>query len=152
MFMITYRSCPAKLLLNMDIFNLREFSSNAALFECSVAKFNLRQPSWLNVKFKDNFLNLFDFTFVSFQALFTRCVSNKLASLLHIFYNILKFPVVPSLTKLFEIMVAATLGKNLEPSIANRSDDLGPSIPKRSDTLVFKKQKLQTTGILSVPF
>ena len=142
MFMITYRSCHAKLLLNMAIFNLTEFSSNTALFECSVAKCNLRLASWLKVKFKDNFLNLFDFTFVSFQALFTRCVSNKLTSLLHIFYNNLKHPVVPSLTKLFEILVAATLGKNLKPSIANRSDDLGPPTPKRSDTLVFKKQKL----------
>ena len=45
------------------------------------------------------------------------------SSLLHIFYNIQKYTIIPSFTKRFEIMVAATLGKNLGPPILKWSNN-----------------------------
>ena len=45
------------------------------------------------------------------------------SSLLHIFYNIQKYTIIPSFTKRFEIMVAAALGKNLRPRMSKQSND-----------------------------
>ena len=62
------------------------------------------------------------------------------SSLLHIFCNIQRYTFIPNFTKRFEIMVAATLGKNL-----------GPPMPKRSnDSNLQGNQELKTTCTLSM--
>ena len=62
------------------------------------------------------------------------------SSLLHIFYNIQKYTFTPSFRKRFEIMVAATLEKNLDPPM-----------PKRGkDSYLQENQELLTTCILSM--
>ena len=45
------------------------------------------------------------------------------SSLLHIFYYILQYTITPSLTKRFEMMVTATIGKNLGPPLSKQNDD-----------------------------
>ena len=78
-------------------------------------------------EFQIRFWNIFDFTLSFFQALFKRWVNNKLkldeSSLLHIFYYILQYTIIPSLTKCFEMMVTATLRKNLGSPIPKQNDD-----------------------------
>ena len=59
----------AKLLLKMPISNVREIRSNTVLPEFGLASFNIRQLPLPKVKFKDNFLNIFDFTIPLFKAL-----------------------------------------------------------------------------------
>ena len=59
---------------------------------------------------KDDFLTIFDFT-------------PRSSYLLHIFENIQKYTFIPNFIKCFEIMVAATLGKNLGPSMPKRGND-----------------------------
>ena len=76
---------------------------------------------------KRRFPNYFWFDPPVFQGLFTRWVNNKHmiyeSSLLHIFYNIQEYTFIPNFTKRFEIMMAATYGKNLNPPISKRSND-----------------------------
>ena len=43
--------------------------------------------------------------------------------ILHIFYNIQKYTIIPSFTIHFEVMVAATLWKGLRPPMPKRSND-----------------------------
>ena len=78
-------------------------------------------------EFKRRFLNIFEFTLSFFQALFKRWVNNKpklnYSSLLHIFYYILYYAIIPSLTKHFEIMLTAALRKNLGPPMPKQNDD-----------------------------
>ena len=58
---------------------------------------------------------------------------------LYFFYNIQKYTFIPSFTKCFQIMVAASLGENL-----------GLAMPKRSnDSYLQKNQELCTTCTLS---
>ena len=58
-----------KLLLKMIISNLKKTWTNTALFEFSLAKSDIRQRSWPKVKFKDNFITIFDFNLPFFKAL-----------------------------------------------------------------------------------
>ena len=94
----------------------RKISNNTAL--------SLAQQSWPKVnfclaesEFQRRLLNIFEFTLSFFQLLFKRWVNNKPkldeSSLLHIFYYILQYIIIPSLTKRFEMMMTATLRKNL---------------------------------------
>ena len=59
-----------KLLLKMPILNLEEISSNTVLFGFSLAKSDIRQLPWPKVKFKDDFLNILDFTLPFIQGPF----------------------------------------------------------------------------------
>ena len=64
------------------------------------------------------------------------------SSLLHIFYNIQKYTIIPSFTKRFEIVVAATLRKNL-----------GFPMPKRSNNSYLQENEehsLQCTHTLFI--
>ena len=58
-----------KLFLKMLISNLRETLNNTALFEFALAKPDVKQLPWPNVKFKDDFLNICDLTLQLFKAL-----------------------------------------------------------------------------------
>ena len=40
---------------------------------------------------------------------------------MYIFYNILKYTIIPSFTKRFEVIVVATFGKNLNFQCQNRA-------------------------------
>ena len=89
---------------------------------------------WLSKNFKEDFKefqrrfrNIYKFTLLLFQALFKRGIKNKTkideSSLLHIFYYILQYTIIPSLTKQFEVMVTATLRKNLGHPIPKQNND-----------------------------
>ena len=125
-----------KLLLKMIISNLKKTWTNMALFQSGLAKSDTRQLPWPKVKLKDDILTIFDFTF-PFLMPFHKMGNKQTqiiceSSLLHIFYNIRKYTFILNFIKRFEIMVAATLGKNL-----------GPPMPKRSnDSYLQKKQEL----------
>ena len=56
-------------LLKMPISNLREIWSNTALFEFGLAKSDIRQLPWPKMKFKDDFLNICDYTLPLLKAL-----------------------------------------------------------------------------------
>ena len=76
-------------------------------------------------QFQRRFWNTFDFTLSFFQALFKRWGNNKLKldqPSLFMFSTIL-YTIIPSLTKLFEMMVTATLMKNLRPPMPKQNDD-----------------------------
>ena len=67
-------------------------------------------------------------------------LNNIESSSLHIFYNIQKYNIIPSFTKHFEIIVAATLGKTM-----------GPPMPKLSNnTHLREKQEPYKTCTLSM--
>ena len=59
----------AKLLLKVPISNVRKIWSNAALFEFDLRKSYVRQLPWPKMKFKDDFLNICDFSLPLFKAL-----------------------------------------------------------------------------------
>ena len=52
----------SKLLLKMNISNLKKTRTNTALFEFGLAKSDIRQLLWPKVKLKDDFRIIFDFT------------------------------------------------------------------------------------------
>ena len=87
-------------------------------------EFSLAKPG--ESGFQRRFLNIFEFAFLFFQALFKRRVNNKSmldeSSLLHIFYYIL-YTIIPSLTRRFEMMVTATLKKNFGHPMLKQKDD-----------------------------
>ena len=58
-----------KRLLKVTIPNLKKTWTNMALFESGLAKSYIRQLPWRKVKFKGNFLSIFDFTLPLFKAL-----------------------------------------------------------------------------------
>ena len=76
---------------------------------------------------KDHFPTIFDFTFLFFKVLSQDGEITNLynieSSLLHIFYNIQKYTFIPIFTRRFEIIVAATLGKNLVPPMPKRCNE-----------------------------
>ena len=110
----------------MTISNLGKFE---AIRHCSsLAQSDLRQSSRPKVKYKEDFLNIFHFTLPFFQAPFKRWINNKLKVilvrfLLQIFYHILQYFIIPSLTTRFDIIVGAALRKNLRFSMPKQSDD-----------------------------
>ena len=53
----------------MTISNLKKTWTNTALFEFGLAKSDIRQLPWPKVKFKDDFLTIFDLTLPFFAAL-----------------------------------------------------------------------------------
>ena len=59
----------AKFLLKMPVLNLRKIWSSTALFKVGLANSDIRQLPRPKVKFKDDFLNMFDFTLPLFKAL-----------------------------------------------------------------------------------
>ena len=105
----------------MTISNLKKTWTSTALFEFGLAKFDIRQPAWPKVKFKVDFLLLISRVL---QGPFTRYFNNmRVIFTSHIFYNIEKYTIIPSFTKRFEIMMAATLGKTLGTPMPKRSND-----------------------------
>ena len=91
--------------------------------------------AWPKMKFKKDFLNIFYFAFLFFQALFKIWISNKFKIILVILISdFLSYSIVSHYTqfiyyythKIFEVMVGATLMKNL-----------GSPVPKQSG--VFRK-------------
>ena len=84
------------------------------------------------------FENIFDLTLSFLQASFKRWVNNKQmfyeSPLLRIFYYIWWYTIISILIKRFEVMLTATLGKNLGPSMPEQSDD--SCLQEKQDTLV----------------
>ena len=113
-------------LLNMNLIsNLGKFRAIQLWVWPSKVSFTTVVPT--EKEFQRRFQNIFDFTLLFFQALLKRRKNNKLkldeSSLLRVFYYILQYTIIPSLTERFEIMVIATLRKNLRPTILKQNHD-----------------------------
>ena len=68
---------------------------------------------------KDDFLTIFDFTLPFFKTLLQ---DGQIINLNNIRVVFQKYTFIPSFTKRVDIMVAATLGKNLDPPMPKRSN------------------------------
>ena len=74
-----------KIVIKYECLQSWEMSSYVSLIEFDFAKSNLRLSPWPKVKFKKDLLNIFHFTLSFFQALFKRCINDKLKVTLVIF-------------------------------------------------------------------
>ena len=123
-----------------------EISRNTFLLDIGLARSDLRQSSWLKVKFKEDFLNIFHFIIPFLKASFKRWITNNVKVITNIFISyLLSYSIVLFYTLLqyffiyyflrFEIVVGAILGKKL-----------GSLIKKQSiDSCLQEKQEQQAT-------
>ena len=108
-----------------------EISRNTFLLDVGLARSDLRQSSWLKVKFKEDFLNIFHFIIPFLKASFKRWITNNVKVITNIFISyLLSYSIVLFYTLLqyffiyyflrFEIMVGAILGKKLGSLMKNK--------------------------------
>ena len=111
-----------------------KISRNTFLLDVGVARSDLRQSSWLKVKFKEDFLNIFHFIIPFLKASFRRWITNNVKVITNIFISyLLSYSIALFYTLLqrffiyyflcFEIMVGAILGKKLGSLMKKQSDD-----------------------------
>ena len=119
------RNCYYDLLLNMNLIsNLGKF--RAIRLWVWPSKVSFTAIALTKEEFQRRFRNILDFNHLFFQALFKIWVTinwSYESHLYFIFSTILKYTNMPSLTKCFEKMVAATLKKNLGHSMLKHNDN-----------------------------